>query len=223
MGIISMVRLWKKTHRSFLGMHPIPLVHGMTIGEYAQMINGQKWLADGLQCDISIIPIANYTHLTSYNVPIRPSPNLPNDQSIKLYPSLGLFEGTTVNAGRGTEFQFQRYGAPFLDDKVFTYSYTPKANFGAKYPKHKGKLCNGEDLKNSNLKNKVSLQWLIKAYNNSNDKENFFKTASFTKHSGTSTLQKQIEQGIPEADIIATWQGDLEAYKKIREQYLIYN
>ncbi len=209
-------------HRSFLGIHPIPLVHGMTIGEYAKMINGQKWLADGIQCDISIIPIKNYTHQTPYSLPIRPSPNLPNDQSIKLYPSLGLFEGTTINAGRGTEFQFQRYGAPFLDSKAMVFSYTPKANFGAKYPKHKDKLCYGEDLSANGLKNKVSLKWLIKAYNNSNNKEKFFNTASFTKHSGTETLQKQIKQGMSEADIITTWQADLIAYKKMRESYLIY-
>ena len=212
----------EEAHRSFLGKHPIPLVHGMTIGEYGQMVNGQKWLADGLQCDITIIPVANYTHQTPYSLAIRPSPNLPNDQSIKLYPSLGLFEGTNINAGRGTEFQFQRYGAPFLNNEVFEFSYTPEANFGAKYPKHKDELCYGEDLANNDLKNKVSLKWLIKAYNNSNDKENFFKTASFTKHSGTETLQKQIVQGMSEVDIVATWQDDLGVYKRMRKQYLIY-
>ncbi len=213
----------KETHRSFLGMHPIPLVHGMTIGEYAKMVNGQKWLANGIQCDISIIPAKNYTHQTPYSLPIRPSPNLPNDQSIKLYPSLGLFEGTTINAGRGTELQFQRYGAPFLDDKVFTFSYTPEANFGAKYPKHKGEICYGEDLADNDLKNRVTLKWLIKAYNNSNDKQAVFNTDSFTKHSGTAKLQQQIIEGMSEADIIATWQDDLETYKEMRKQYLIYN
>jgi len=212
----------EEAHRSFLGMHPIPLVHGMTFGEYAHMVNGQKWLANNIQCKITIIPIKNYTHQSSYSLPIRPSPNLPNDQSIKLYPSLGLFEGTTINAGRGTEFQFQQYGAPFLDDNIFKLQYTPQANFGAKYPKHKDKLCYGEDLRDNNLKNKVSLQWLIKAYKNSNDKEAFFNTASFTKHSGTELLQQQIVKGLSEAEIKATWRKDLEDYKKMREKYLIY-
>jgi len=213
----------EEDHRSFLGMHPIPLVHGMTIGEYAHMVNGQKWLANGIQCNISIIPVKNYTHQTSYSLPIRPSPNLPNDHSIKLYPSLGLFEGTTINAGRGTESQFQRYGAPFLDSSLFSFTYTPEANFGAKYPKHKDKLCYGEDLSEFKAESKVSLSWLIKAYKNSTDKENFFDTASFTKHSGTELLQQQIQNGLSEDDIRATWEEDLAAYKKIREQYLIYN
>ncbi len=213
----------EEEHRSFLGMHPIPLVHGMTIGEYAQMVNGQKWLANGIQCKITVVPVKNYTHQTAYSLPMRPSPNLPNDQSIKLYSSLGLFEGTTINAGRGTEYQFQRFGAPFLDSSVFSFKYIPEANFGAKYPKHKGEQCFGEDLSDSDLKNKVSLQWLIKAYNNSRDKENFFKTASFTKHSGTELLQKQIVKGLSEAEIKATWQDDIVAYKKMRAQYLIYN
>src|SRR5690606_1262295 len=109
-------------HTSFLGMHPIPLVHGMTIGEYAKMINGEGWLTGGIQCEINIIPVKNYTHDMPYGLPVRPSPNLPNDQSVQLYPGLGLFEGTNINAGRGTEFQFQMYGAPFLDKNVFMRS-----------------------------------------------------------------------------------------------------
>ena len=136
----------EKEHSSFLGMHPIPLVHGMTIGEYAQMINGENWLSYSIQCKLTIIPLKNYTHTSTYNLPVRPSPNLPNDQSIKLYPSLGLFEGTNINAGRGTEFQFQRYGAPFLNKDHYEFSYTPIANFGAKYPKHQNTVCYGADL-----------------------------------------------------------------------------
>lgn len=209
-------------HQSFLGMHPIPLVHGMTIGEYAQMINGENWLKNGLQCDITIVPVKNYTHQTPYNLPIRPSPNLPNDQSIKLYPSLGLFEGTNINAGRGTEFQFQRYGAPFLNSETMTLTYTPEANFGAKFPKHKGKLCYGEDL-STEIIDGMTLRWIIKAYENSTDKSLFFLTDGFTKHAGTTTLQKQIEQGYTYKKIKATWLKDLEAFKKLRSQYLIYN
>ncbi|HLV13727.1 MAG TPA: DUF1343 domain-containing protein [Xanthomarina sp.] len=209
-------------HKSFLGMHPIPLVHGLTIGEFAKMLNGEKWLENNAQCNITVIPVKNYTHNTPYSVPIRPSPNLPNDQSIKLYPSLGLFEGTDINAGRGTEFQFQRYGAPFLDKNSFSFSYTPKENFGAKNPKHKNVLCYGEDLKTVSINNEVSLKWLIKAYNHATDKSKVFNTANFTKHAGTAKLQQQIEAGISEKDIKSTWQKDLENYRKLRANYLIY-
>ncbi|WP_299556138.1 DUF1343 domain-containing protein [Seonamhaeicola sp.] len=210
-------------HQSFLGMHPIPLVHGMTIGEYAKMINGEHWLANNLQCAITVIPVKNYTHHTSYSLPIRPSPNLPNDQAIKLYPSLGLFEGTNINAGRGTEFQFQRYGAPFLNKDTMGFTYTPVANFGAKYPKHQNELCYGEDLKDEVIGDLMTLKWIIKAYQNSTDKSKFFNTDNFTKHAGTTELQKQIESDLSEADIKATWQEDLEAFKKTREKYLIYD
>lgn len=209
-------------HKSFLGMHPIPLVHGMTIGEYANMINGEKWLENELQCSVTIIPVKNYTHDTFYSLPIRPSPNLPNDQSIKLYPSLGLFEGTNINAGRGTEFQFQRYGAPFLNSETMTFTYTPHANFGAKYPKHKGELCYGEDLNNASIKDEMTLKWIIKAYKNSTDKSLFFLTNGFTKHAGTNKLQQQIEAGLSEEEIKETWKTGLEAFKKTRENYLIY-
>ena len=209
-------------NKSFLGMHPIPLVHGMTIGEYAKMINGEKWLKNGVQCQITVIPVKNYNHNMPYSLPIRPSPNLPNDQSIRLYPSLGLFEGTDINAGRGTEFQFQRYGAPFLSKSAFTFSYTPVENFGAKNPKHKGKLCYGEDLKNDKTTNQVSLKWLIKAYNNATDKSKVFNTANFTTHAGTDKLQKQIEAGLSETQIKATWQKAIEAFKITRKKYLIY-
>ncbi len=209
-------------HQSFLGMHPIPLVHGMTIGEYAKMINGEKWLKNGLQCDITIIPIKNYAHQTPYSLPIRPSPNLPNDQAIKLYPSLGLFEGTNINAGRGTEFQFQRYGAPFLNPETMNLTYTPEPNFGAKYPKHKGKLCYGEDLRSEKIHG-MTLEWIIKAYENATDKSLFFITDGFTKHAGTKNLQKQIEEGYTYKKIKATWLKDLEAFKKTRSQYLIYD
>ena len=209
-------------NKSFIGMHPIPLVYGMTIGEYAQMINGEHWLEHKIQCDITVIPLGNYIHQTTYSLPVRPSPNLPNDQSIALYPSMGLFEGTNINAGRGTEFQFQRYGAPFLDPKVFTFTYTPVENFGAKNPKQKGKLCYGEDLSNEKIEAKVTLKWLIKAYNNSTDKSLVFNTSGFTRHAGTDKLQKQIEAGLSEEQIKATWQDDLKRFKVIREKYLIY-
>lgn len=210
-------------NQSFLGMHPIPLVHGMTIGEYANMINGEKWLENELQCSVTIIPVKNYTHDTFYSLPIRPSPNLPNNQSIKLYPSLGLFEGTNINAGRGTEFQFQRYGAPFLDKKMLPFIYTPISNFGAKNPKHKNVVCYGEDLKDEELNGMITLKWVIKAYENSTDKSLFFNTENFTKHAGTKKLQQQIESGLSEEKIKLSWQEDLKNFKKTRIKYVIYD
>ncbi|WP_346882806.1 DUF1343 domain-containing protein [uncultured Algibacter sp.] len=210
-------------NKSFLGMHPIPLVHGMTIGEYAQMINGEQWLANSAVCNITVIPVKNYKHNTPYSLPIRPSPNLPNDQAIKLYPSLGLFEGTNVNAGRGTEFQFQRYGAPFLDKKTLTFSYTPISNFGAKHPKHKNVICYGKDLKDETLNGVMTLKWIIDAYQNSTDKSLFFNKNNFTKHAGTDKLQQQIEANMTEKQIKPTWAEGLENFKKTRKKYLIYS
>ena len=210
-------------HISFLGMHTIPLVHGLTIGEYATMINGEVWLKNKVKSDLTIIKMKHYTHNKPYSLPQRPSPNLPNDQSIKLYPSLGLFEGTTINAGRGTAFQFQRYGAPFLNSNTFNFTYTPKENFGAKYPKHKDILCYGEDLSKVKTEDSVTLQYIIKAYNNSNKKEVFFKTESFTKHAGTTKLQQQIIAGWDEKKIKATWKTDLDAFRLVRGKYLLYN
>lgn len=210
-------------HSSFLGKHPIPLVHGMTIGEYAKMINGEGWLKDGLTCDITIIENKNYKHESTYSLPIRPSPNLPNDLSITLYPSLGLFEGTNINAGRGTEFQFQRYGAPFLDNQHYDFSYTPVANFGSKYPKHQNEICYGADLSKVTAKRQFTLKYVMDAYEHSMDKTKVFNTKNFTTHAGTATLQKQIESGLTETEIRATWQADIDAYKDMRRQYLIYD
>lgn len=212
----------EKAHSSFLGMHPIPLVHGMTIGEYAKMINGQGWLANGITCDITIMEMENYTHKKMYTLPIRPSPNLPNDQSILLYPSLGLFEGTNINAGRGTEFQFQRYGAPFLDSTYYTFSYTPKPNFGSKYPKHKNEVCYGVDLSTVKAKRQFTLKYIIDAYNNATDKSKVFNTANFTTHAGTEKLQQQIEAGKTEIEIKDTWKADLLRYNEMRKPYRIY-
>ena len=212
----------EKEHKSFVGMHPIPVVHGMTIGEYAQMINGEKWLTNGAQCELKIIPIKNYTHSLNYSLPIKPSPNLPNDKAINLYPSLCFFEGTNVNAGRGTEMQFQVFGSPFLNPLTYQFKYTPKPNEGAKHPKHENKLCYGKDLTKSKNLDAINLEWLISAYNNTKNKNEFFNDF-FTKLAGTKKLQEQIEKGFTEAQIKATWQEGLEAFKKIRAKYLIYN
>ncbi len=211
-------------YKSFVGMHPVPLVYGMTIGEYAQMVNGEKWMENGIKCDLTIIPLKNYTHSSAYILPIRPSPNLPNSQSINLYPSLGFFEGTIINAGRGTEFQFQRYGAPFFpsDSTIDDLTYTPQPNFGSKYPKFKGELCIGVDLSQSKKQDMVNLEWLIDAYHKTPREEAFFGK-SFTIHAGNIQLQKQIESGKTASEIRASWQKDIEKFKKIRKKYLIYN
>ena len=209
-------------HTSFLGMMQIPLVYGMTIGEYAKMINEEGWLTEGLKTDLTVISLENYTHKSTYSLPIRPSPNLPNDTAINIYPSLGLFEGTNINAGRGTEFQFQRYGASFLDSTQYTFTYVPEPNFSSKYPKEEGKTCYGNDLSTNPKMQEMSLQWLLDAYKNCTDKSKFFNTSGFTKHAGTEKLQQQIEAGLSESEIKASWNEDLESFKKIRKKYLLY-
>ncbi|MDP5199432.1 DUF1343 domain-containing protein [Flavobacterium sp. DG2-3] len=211
--------LLEKEFTSFVGMHPIPLLHGMTIGEYAQMVNGQKWLKDGAQCKLTVIPCVDYKRTMPYSLLVKPSPNLPNDQSINLYASLCLFEGTNVSMGRGTEKQFQIYGSPYLTKTNF--SFTPKPNFGAKDPLYNGKECFGEDLTAYPKLKQLELKWLIKAYQNTSDKTKFFN-GFFTKLAGTKKLQQQIESGVSESEIRKTWQKDLEAFKKMRKQYLIY-
>jgi uncharacterized protein YbbC (DUF1343 family) len=214
----------EKEHKSFVGMHPVPVVYGMTIGEYAQMINGENWLKNKIKCNVTVIPIKNYTHKTNYHLPIKPSPNLPNSKSINLYPSLCFFEGTTVAVGRGTNMQFQIFGHPKFDSKEFLFSYTPKPNEGAKYPKHENKVCYGKDLQTIQNLDKIDLQWLIEsytAYQKTNAKEPFFNSF-FIKLAGTKKLQEQIEAGLSVKEIRQSWDKDLQDFKKIRKQYLIY-
>ena len=211
----------EKEHTSFVGMHEIPVLHGMTIGEYAKMINGEKWLKDGIQCNLTVIPCLNYSHDMKYSLPVKPSPNLPNDQSINLYASLCFFEGTNVSVGRGTEKQFQIYGSPFLPESKFDFSFTPQPNFGAKDPVHNGKVCFGEDLTEIKKVNRLELKWLLKAYENTSDKTVFFNDF-FTKLAGTKKLREQIEAGMTEKEIRKTWQEGLEQFKEVRKKYLIY-
>ena len=213
----------EKEHRGFLGKTEIPLVYGMTMGEYAQMINEEGWLQDGVKADLTVIPLARYTRNTPYVLPIPPSPNLPNQQAVRLYPSLGLFEGTHVNAGRGTSLQFQSFGAPFLSESHFQYTYTPESRPGAGNPKHLGALCRGRDLSSAVPPDAVDLKWLVEAYTYRDTNTDFFKTGGFTKHAGTTLLQKQIEEGMTAAQIRETWQGALEEFKKTRSKYLIYD
>lgn len=208
-------------YHSFVGMHPVPVVHGLTLGEYAKMINGEKWLKNGVQVDLQVIKTENYDHQKPYSLPIKPSPNLPNDQAINLYPSLCFFEGTNVNAGRGTDNQFQVFGSPFLDNTFYKYSYTPESKDGAKNPKHLGEICFGKDLTNTSHLNKIELNWLIEAYENTYDKEKFFN-AFFTKLAGGPELQKQIESELSAGEISESWKPGLEAFKLKREKYLLY-
>ena len=205
--------------KSFVGMHPIPVLHGMTIGEYAKMINGEKWLTNGVTCNLTVITCSNYKRDMSYSLPVKPSPNLPNDQSINLYASLCFFEGTNVSVGRGTEKQFQIYGSPFLLKTDF--SFTPIPNFGAKEPMHKDILCYGEDLSKIKKVSRLELKWLIKAYANTSDKAIFFNDF-FTKLAGTKKLQEQIIEGVSEKEIRKSWETDLNAFKEMRKKYLIY-
>ena len=205
--------------KSFVGMHEVPTIHGMTIGEYAKMINGEKWLKNEINCNLKIIPCLNYNREMLYSLPVKPSPNLPNDQAINLYPSLCLFEGTNVSVGRGTEKQFQVYGSPFLPKTNF--SFTPVPNFGAKDPTHNGKLCYGEDLSKIDKIKQLELKWLINAYKITFDKSKFFN-AFFTKLAGTKKLQQQIEAGNSEVEIRKSWESGLAGFKTMRSKYLIY-
>ncbi len=209
------------SQKSFVGMHPVPIVHGMTIGDYAQMINGENWLANKVKCELMVIKMKNYDHEKNYSLPIKPSPNLPNDQAINLYPSLCFFEGTNVNAGRGTTHQFQVFGSPDLNAEVFNYRYTPRPNDGAKHPKNEGKLCYGMNLTSEEKLSQINLGWLIKAYQNTKNKDEFFNNF-FPKLAGTQKLQQQIESGMSERAIKATWQAGLANFQNTRKKYLLY-
>jgi uncharacterized protein YbbC (DUF1343 family) len=213
-------------YRSFVGMHPIPVTHGMTIGEYAQMINGEGWLKNHVQCRLRIIKVANYTHSSAYKLPVNPSPNLNSAQAILLYPSLCLFEGTTLSVGRGTLSPFQEVGHPSLKVK-YTYSFTPVSIAGmSEDPPQKNQLCYGIDLKNFDtniLKNsgKLNLAWLIELYKAFPDKAHFFN-AYFTKLAGTELLRKQVEAGKSEQEIRDSWEPALGNFKAMRRKYLLY-
>ena len=205
-------------NKSFIGLHPVPIVYGMTIGEYGKMINGEGWLENNLKANLEVIKIKNYNHKLKYEPNIRPSPNLPNIQSIYLYPSLAFLEKTEVSVGRGTKTQFQIYGHPDFNEK---FSFIPKPNFGSQNPKLNGIKSNGEDLRDYKTGNRIELKWLINSYNQIKDKENFFRS-DFNKLSGSSKLQDQIKNGIQESIIRDSWLEGLEKFKKIRKKYLLY-
>ena len=211
-------------HRSFVGMHEVPVVYGMTIGEYGQMINGEGWLGNGLVCDMEVILCLNYDHTMQYLLPVSPSPNLPNMNSIYLYPSTCFFEGTVLSEGRGTEFPFEVFGHPLLENAYFTF--VPENIPGkSTNPKWKGETCKGmdlRDLRNSTKRDRqINLGWLLFAYENYPGKENFF-IPYFEKLAGTARLRLQIMEGMTEDEIRSGWSDELEAFKKIRKKYLLY-
>lgn len=217
----------QKEYASFIGLHPVPVVHGMTVGEYAQMVNGEGWLKGGVQCHLEVIPCLNYSHSRAYELSVKPSPNLPNNRSIYLYPSLCFFEGTTVNIGRGTNEQFQVYGHPAYQGG--DYQYTPQSMPGARSPKFKGKTCFGYQLSKLDpetirQEGQLNLNYLINYYKTFPKEEDFFlKNNFFEKLAGGKELRQQILQGMDAETIRASWKADLETYRQVRSKYLLYD
>jgi uncharacterized protein YbbC (DUF1343 family) len=212
------------TYRSFVGMHEVPVVYGMTIGEYAMMINGEGWLGKNLYCDLVVIPCLAYDHSMKYILPVSPSPNLPNMNAIYLYPSTCFFEGTVISEGRGTDFPFEVFGHPDLENAYF--AFTPESIHGkSENPKLKGETCLGMDLRylrNSKERDRrINLSWLLFAYENFPEKEAFF-IPYFEKLAGTAQLRQQIMDGMTGDDIRSSWTEGIAAFKKIRKKYLLY-
>ena len=212
----------KTENQSFVGLHQVPVVYGMTIGEYAKMVNGEGWLKNGIHCDLTVISIRDYNRNAIYELPVKPSPNLPNWESVYLYPTLCFFEGTLVSIGRGTETPFQIYGHP---DMRGGYTFTPKSISGASKPLLEGQRCRGENLVEfahdyAHNENQLHLEWVIEAYQQLKDK-GFFKDY-FRLLSGDKQLQINIENGKSVDEIRASWKDDLDAFKTIRAKYLMY-
>ena len=212
---------------SFVGMQPVPVVYGMTSGEYAQMLKGEQWFKNASSLDLRVIECTNYSHSKLYTLPVPPSPNLREMAAIYAYPSLCLFEGTKISVGRGTDLPFQQYGAPELEGK-FSYYFTPISKAGASKPPYENKICYGEkvggDAKGvlEKIKGQFQLEWLIKAYNAYPDKSQFF-TPFFTRLAGTTKLQEQIKNGLTAEQIRNSWQPGIKAFKEIRKKYLLYD
>jgi uncharacterized protein YbbC (DUF1343 family) len=211
--------------KSFVGMQPIPIVHGMTVGEYAKMLNGEGWLKNKVNCDLTVIPVEGYRHSQLYQLPIKPSPNLPTMEAIYLYPTLCLFEGTVVSIGRGTNKPFELVGHPDLTE--FDTIFIPKPIKGvAPHPKLEGKECKGHVLttyarKRTTYERKINIYWIATGYFELGGKDNYF-TSFFDKLAGTDELRKQIINGKTEYEIRASWQPRLKEFKKIRKKYLLY-
>jgi uncharacterized protein YbbC (DUF1343 family) len=214
----------QKEYTSFVGLHPVPVVYGLTIAEYACLVNGEGWLENAVKCNLKYITVENYNHSYYYVLPLPPSPNLPDMEAVYLYPSLGLFEGTVISVGRGTDFPFQVLGHPLL--KKTDFSFVPQSNFGAKDPPYKGDTCYGYNLDNFSkvyLKNlhQMYLFWLQETYSELKDTLTYFNSY-FNYLSGNAVLKQQIISGMSEDDIRKSWQDDLSKYKIIRKKYLLY-
>lgn len=210
-------------YRSFVGMHPIPVVHGLTVGELACMINGERWLQGGIRCELKIVEMQGWTHSSIYELPVRPSPNLPNARSIALYPSLCFFEPTVVSIGRGTDSPFQVYGVP--QEGFGPFDFTPQSVPGAaSNPKHQGRVCYGEDLRKEDRLPPFTLHYLLDAYAKCKDKSVFFTRPDFFNLlAGNADLIEQIKAGMSEAEIVKSWAEALNTYMTIRKQYLLYD
>lgn len=213
----------EKENASFVGMHCVPIVYGLTIGEYALMVNGEKWLNDGVKCDLTVIPLGNYDRNAIYKLPVKPSPNLPNWESVYLYPSLCLFEGTDVSVGRGTDMPFQVYGHPAMTDD---FVFIPRTAEGHRAPLYADKECHGKNLleyahRYRNNEKKLNLSWILDARNQLKDDEKFFNNY-FIKLFGVADMQQKINSGMSEDEIRSSWQTGIDNYLKIREKYLIY-
>ena len=217
----------EKKYQSFVGMHPVPIVYGMTIGEYAQMINGEGWLAGGLRCDITVITLQNYTHNTPYSLPVAPSPNLQTDQAIALYPSLCLFEGTNISVGRGTGRPFEMIGAPNYRKTsgctIPSLEFTPKSIKGvSENPPFKGQTCNGLILSDEPKPMRFELGYLMEMYKGTRGSDFFLKSGFFEKLAGTADLRKQLQDGASEEEIRKSWEPKLSEFKECRKKYLLY-
>ncbi|MCL6524748.1 MAG: DUF1343 domain-containing protein [Thermoflavifilum sp.] len=212
-------------YRSFVGMQPIPVVYGMTPGEYARMLNGEHWLAQGDTCSLTVVPCLHYTHDSLYQLPVAPSPNLRNMNAVYLYPSLCFFEGTAISIGRGTDHPFEVFGHPEFPHQLF--AFTPKSQPGATHPPYENQVCYGFSLIQSpaqtlkEIDHHLVLKWLIKAYRMFPDKAHFFN-AYFSKLAGNTILQQQIEKGYSERAIRRSWQPALHRFQAIRQKYLLY-
>ena len=220
-------------NKSGIGIHPIPIAHGLTVGEFAQMINGEKWMANGVQCKLKVVKVKNYTHDMPYTLPVAPSPNLNTQQSILLYPSTCLFEGTIFNHGRGTMFPFTVLGHPGMKDK-YTFSYTPTGIKGmAETPLHQDEVCYGLDLRNYDVNafretGRINLSWMMELYQAYPDKERFFdytqsnQIGNIDRLAGTKKYKEQIVAGVSEEEIRQSWEPGLSQYKQKRVKYLLY-
>lgn len=216
--------IMEDAYKSFLGMHSVPIIYALTIGEYAQMINGEGWLKGKIKCNLKVVTILGYSHKDLYQLPIKPSPNLPNMASVYLYPTLGLFEGTVMSVGRGTDLPFQIIGHPALQKAVYTF--TPKPMLGAMEPKYNGKVCKGYNLADFGKEymkdaKKLYLYWILGTYKNTPDKTTYFDD-NFNYHAGNATLKQQIVDGKSEEEIRESWQDGIKKFKIVRKKYLLY-